>query len=523
MAYIAPNSTLRLLHNVPLDPTYENTIYFASATAQASYFAGLAKYTLNQYTYLRKERVIRVGIVADNLYDVNYIMFQNTSFGNKWFYAFVTNVEYINNETAEISFVIDAMQTWLLDITFNPCFIERQHTVTDEIGDNLVPDNLETGDYVCRAFDGTGHNRTCVVVAATFQNDEDLTDSAGDSYSGIYSGLVYNVFQGSTMVEDVNDFLDRAVSANKESGIVSMFMMARDFIADENGNAQSYTINKTKNLTDIDGYTPKNNKLFTHPYNFLYVTNLNGNACEFKYEYFSTENCVFTMAGDMSTTPTLIIAPNNYKGIPVNYNEKMTLSNYPQCAYNIDAFKAWLAQASTMVDLISPIVSGAQGGAMGSISGGKKALAAMPGGGFDPTIVAASALAGASMEIASAVAQVHDHYTLPPQARGQSGNSAMLALGLKDFAFIPMTIRAEFAKIIDDYWTKYGYPIHRIGAPNLIARPHWTYIKTIGSDLTGSIPATDMAIIKACFDKGITFWRNGSEVGNYNLDNSPTT
>lgn len=521
MAYIAPNSTLRLLHNVPLDPTYENTIYFASATAQASYFAGLAKYTLNQYTYLRKERVIRVGIVADNLYDVNYIMFQNTSFGSKWFYAFVTNIEYINNETAEISFVIDAMQTWLLDINLNPCFIERQHTVTDEIGDNLVPDNLETGDYVCRAFDGSRHNQTCVVVAATFRDDEDLTDSAGDSYSGIYSGLVYNVFQGSTMVEDVNDFLDRAVSANKESGIVSMFMMARDFVADDNGNAKSYTINKTKNLTDIDGYTPKNKKLFTHPYNFLYVTNLNGNACEFKYEYFSTENCVFTMAGDMSTTPTLIIAPNNYKGIPVNYNEKMTLSNYPQCAYNIDAFKAWLAQASTIVDLTWPIVEGAAGGFGQSMSG--KHPAAMAGGSFSPAIAAGYMFTGAAGAIANSVAQIVDHATLPPQARGQSGNSAMLALGLKDFAFIPMTIRAEFARIIDDYWTKYGYPIHRIGTPNLIARPHWTYIKTIGSDLTGSIPATDMAIIKACFDNGITFWRNGSEVGNYNLDNSPAT
>src|SRR5699024_12218071 len=57
-----------------------------------------------------------------------------------------------------------------------------------------------------------------------------------------YTTLFRSVFQGSTMVDDVNDFLDRAVSANKESGIVSMFMMARDFVADENGNNSAFLV-----------------------------------------------------------------------------------------------------------------------------------------------------------------------------------------------------------------------------------------------------------------------------------------
>ena len=98
--YIAPGTAVRLLRNIPLDSTYNHTIYFGSRSAQTSYFSSMAKYSLNEYTYQRVKRgVIRVGIVADNLYDCNYVMFQNSNFGSKWFYAFIKSVEYVNNET----------------------------------------------------------------------------------------------------------------------------------------------------------------------------------------------------------------------------------------------------------------------------------------------------------------------------------------------------------------------------------------------------------------------------------------
>ena len=95
--YINPQTNIRILSNVPLDTTYDHTIYFDSASAQYNYFISLQKYNLTNYTYQRVKRgVARVGIKADNLYDCNYMMFQNTAYGNKWFYAFITSVEYIN-------------------------------------------------------------------------------------------------------------------------------------------------------------------------------------------------------------------------------------------------------------------------------------------------------------------------------------------------------------------------------------------------------------------------------------------
>ena len=82
--------------------------------------------SLANYTYIRKENKIRVEATADTLFDCNYIMWQNPSFGTKWFYAFIIDVEYLNNETAEITFEIDEMQTWYFGYTIKQSFIERK-------------------------------------------------------------------------------------------------------------------------------------------------------------------------------------------------------------------------------------------------------------------------------------------------------------------------------------------------------------------------------------------------------------
>ena len=151
--YITPQTNIRLLSNCPCDPDYTNTLHWYSKSAQTSYFMGLTKYNLNSYTYQRHTKnSLRVEINADNLYDVNYMMFQNSAYGSKWFYAFVVDVEFVNNVTSEIFFEIDEMQSWYLDYTMNKCFVERQHGLTDDIGDNILPENIELGEYVYNTY-----------------------------------------------------------------------------------------------------------------------------------------------------------------------------------------------------------------------------------------------------------------------------------------------------------------------------------------------------------------------------------
>ncbi len=502
--YIEPNTNIRLLKDTPLDNTYRNTIYFASASAQSSYFSGLTKYSLTDYSYQRQQKTLRVGILADNLYDCNYLMFQNTSFGSKWFYAFITSVQYVNNECSEITFEMDVMQTWFFNYEVNQSFIEREHPETDAIGSNLIPENLELGEYIGHDFIGTGIlPPQKIVMACTF--NKEMQNVAGGTYAGIYSGLIFNVFDSYT---DANTFIEEATTENKSDGIIACFMIPQEMIVEPGGSARFHELSFEKWFDDIDGYTPKNNKLFTHPYNFLYCTNLDGNYAEFKYEYFDASSCTFGLTGDMACNPQTILFPQNYKGLVANYNEKMVLDGFPQCPFTTDTFKAWLAQnASSMgVSMLGSAMTAVAGGAMMYATGG---------------VLGGGQVASGLTQIAGTLAQVHDRSSLPRQAHGSSGSSASSAIGIKDFAFIHMTIRAEFAKIVDDFFSMYGYATHRVKVPNRSSRPHWNYVKTQNVSVTGSVPADDLKKIRSVYDTGVTFWKNGANVGNYSLNNKP--
>ena len=200
----------------------------------------------------------------------------------------------------------------------------------------------------------------------------------------------------------------------------------------------------------------------------------------------------------------------------------MTLSGFPQCSWTTDSFKAWLAQSaiptlagSTMSGVINytgktdVIQSSLSTSATGNWMGRADSMHS----------------AGASLEygmygtVAGLVAQGYQKWILPPQAHGNSGNSAAVAMRIKNFAFMHMHIREEFARIIDSFWDKFGYPVRRVKIPSTHNRPHWNYVKTVGCDAHGSIPSSAMNNIKSIHDNGITYWINGDEIGNYLLDN----
>ena len=150
--YIQPNTTVRLLTGVPLDNTYAHTLYFANKSSQTSYFESKTKAgcLLSNLSYQRYTKgSLRIQKLADDIYDCNYMMFQNTAYGNKWFYAFINNIEYVSNTVCEITYEIDVIQTWFFDVTLLQSFVEREHSATDVAGDNIVPEPVPLGeDYM---------------------------------------------------------------------------------------------------------------------------------------------------------------------------------------------------------------------------------------------------------------------------------------------------------------------------------------------------------------------------------------
>lgn len=524
--YIFPNSSIRILQNIPLSSDYRNTILFTSNTDQQAFFYQKSKYILENYSYIRPQQAIRVGFSADNLYDCNYLMFQNSSYGLKWFYAFITDIIYINNDCAEIRYELDVLQTWMLEWQMHPCFVVREHSVTDTPGSNLVPEGLETGDYVSDGMSDTGYlSSQSILITATF--DSEMQDSVGAMRSGIYSGLTYHVFDTFTAA---NEFITAAVGAAKSDGIVSVSMLPTEICtADGTAAPNTYEVTIPKTVTSLGSYTPRNKKLLTYPYNFLYCTNLSGVSAEFHYEYFSSDACYFYLTGDMSPNPQILLAPKNYKGVDINYNERMILEGFPQCAFTTNSYEAWLAQnaganiATGFSIAAGALRSGADIGAgVASARGmGKGSLITPEATGASTGLLSRgiSELLDTAQTAGNYMAQRYDRSRQPPQASGSTANSVLFADDHKNFYFQHMHITEEFAAIIDGYFDLYGYATNALKVPNLTSRPHWNYVKTMGCNITGNIPAGALAQTRSIFDTGITFWKNGNEVGNYSLDN----
>lgn len=532
MAYIEPNSTIKLLTNCPLDNTYDHTIYFTSASAQTSYFEGLTKYGYLEYSYVRQNRTLKVQApVGANLYDCNYMMFKNNSFENKWFYAFINHVEYVNNLTWEIQFELDVMQSWMFDYQLEQCFVEREHSATDNLFENLVPENLETGEYISdgitRCADSDSSTESLLedlslVFACTF--DRQYNDFRSGYYAGLYSGLCFVDFalpkpattaNIASFNNTITQWIDGAVNAGKVDGILSAFVIPTTFVRSSTSSSTSIGFTKQVSFNDVDGYVPKNKKLFSYPYNFMYVTNFQGSSVPFMFEYFSNPVSLglgFRLEANYAPDMDIVLTPLNYKGVGLsNYDEKLTLSKFPQLPFSSDVWKAW-----TAMDM-----SGSLLGLGASIAGGAIAGSVVPGIGN----VAGAGIGlgvGAVSLISNLVKTGFQKAIAPPQNHGSTAGSHTLAsLHLIDFGFMHKHIRAEFAKIIDDYFNMFGYATHECKIPNRNVRPHWTYTKTVGCCIVGSVPAEDMRKICNIYNTGITFWRNGNEVGNYSLDNRP--
>jgi hypothetical protein len=514
-----PNSRVYLL-DTPLDNTYKNELRFTTRADQYNYFMGRMKHTFEGVTYQRKNNVIRVDAHLDDLWNVNYVMYQNTNFDTKWFYAFITKMEYVSDRATDIFIETDVYQTWFFEFGIKECFVVREHVDDDTIGKHLVDEQLETGEHIMETNDPLNHfGKEYFILAVSDNSPLGSTALVGNIYAHVPTGLSYWLFENnSTGITWLKNTIKAYTDAGKADAIVMLFVVP-EFIVKSVVDDPSFDfgepipsqtfygydyITKTKRLTDLDGYVPRNNKMFIYPYKFLYVSNGSGGSAVYRYEYFNETNPAemnFSLVGGIMPDPKIILTPNNYKGEGF-YEYGLTLQGFPLGSWTTDTYAAWLASngASTAVNLIGSatlLVGGIATGGLGLLAAG-----------------------GGAVNIANQLAQIHQASIQPDQAKGQVGNGNLLfATGMLDFYLSHMSIKAEYAKRIDDFFTMFGYKVNTLKVPNVHSRLNWNYIQTIDANLTGAIPADDMVKLKKIFNDGITFWHNPDTFLDYSQPN----
>lgn len=534
-------SILYICRQVRLDLDQKNSIFWEGMgqpvnvdktpgrAAQLAYFQGKAKYILENYSYVRTSNRIKIQLNPEDIIDCNYIVFRNAAFGTHWYMGFITNTHYINDNTCEIEWKLDVIQTWAFDFELQPSYIERGHVTRDGVGQNLVQENLPIGNYVYKEDQWTfpigASEDNAIYMART--TDWDYQPVEGQIISGIYQGCQFLALDGESAA---NLLIKKMTENNAGDSIVNLFMFPARLLLLVNGGAR-IEITVPPNYNDLNGYTPKNNKLFTYPYNFLTITDNEGNTGNLRYENFTNPigGCKFQYSAALTASPAMSLFPVNYNGREYNVAEGISIL-FPLCSYNVDTFKAWLAQnhyqRTTQQNIIDRTYSrqttlntiGTIGGVIGNIALGN--------------VVGAVATAGGGVlsqmnrdfsydnEIAKINAIEDDKSTQPPQSRGTAHGDVLWSDTMKGVKIYPTTIRAENARIIDDFWTMFGYPIRQIHVPNLKARETWTYIKTKGINMNTVIENKYLVELKNYFEQGLTFWLNGDYIGEYGRSNS---
>lgn len=513
--YIEPNTSVWVFKDVPYDEHYEHTRDFSSKAQQWSYLLdNYLKYYWVKNTYQRASRnSIKVEKKCDDLYDCNYMAFTNINYGSKVFYCFIKEVKYINDNVTEIVYEIDPLQTWMFDYTLGSCFVEREHAPDDAVGVNLVPENLECGDYISTLVSEPA-DCSSLVITLFCTVDETYTDTSGAfdgrMYSGLYpvnknaNGEWFDLTQAGC--QKCADWINNVPLL--KTGCVKMAVVMPKYFADKSNfisGGEEISVNST--LLRKDGTQVRNSKCLCYPYNFIYVSNNHGKTATYNYEYFITSNnkCGFMLIGDMTPNPSVILIPLNYKGVTENYDESLDLSGYPQVAFNVDAFNAWIAQCAG--GLATSALTMAYTQQIGA-NKGKDGLGGniLKYGGIHGVI---------SGVVSGTIAGIQ-----PPQSMGAQQGSVQVAAGIQNFSIYNKKIRPEFATIIDDYFQAYGYACHQVKVPNTKSRIKWNYVKTVGAIVHGDLPADESERIRNIYDNGVTFWHYGATMYDYDTANN---
>lgn len=544
MAEFYPNTVIKILKDVPLDASYTDVLDFASETAQNQYFSSKSKYVFNNVSYQRVNYSVdsarppltcTVPMNADNLYDCNYIMFQNANYGTKWFYAYIVNVGFVSANVSKISYVLDDYQTWLFDFTVGESYVLREHTNDDTIGSNLEPEPFEVSNYVINNIDIDILNAAnCEMVVAVSEEPAGAYDPGYWVNNKFFTGVNLHRFEiGSA---ELINFIESYQEGKAEA--ILYIQLSPKYVANTN-----VSITGAARPTSLNGYTPINNKLLTYPYIKLAHINSEGEGNEYKYELFKNPtNIIFKKYTTTQPSPEIITIPENYllskttsgQITPMYY--ATSIKNFPMASWVNNTFSNWYVQNQASISRQKNyqqlqasyrIVSGVGAAVAGGIG-----FALAPATFGASTLLSAGALGSGLLAVSKGFAemqeaenQVQANYIdmqVKPDtlSGGISTAGAMYMADKMGNYYYSMTITKEQSERIDTFFSMYGYATNKVKIPNLTGRSNFNYVKLQQPYITGSIPVESMINIKKIFSNGVRIWHNTATFMNYNVKNN---
>jgi len=504
---------------------------FDDITAQTNYFKGKTQFTYTDYNYQRQDRAITVSIPGgvDALMNCNYVMYQNKNFTNKWFYAFITRKEWVSENAARLYLKTDVFQTWLFDFKLMPSVVEREHTPTDNYYEHTLPENLETGEI----FEINRSHATTYSTAAANQNTFDsryrcivctttlwtATATTSDMLGGTPRSIYYYGFSRADLPRAIRDIVQN-IGADAILCVYAVPINALSWYEYHTEDWTYYVPHDRSNADERTFYMPpraevqgmgnvKNKKCFCYPYHYYALHDMAGHSVTLAPQNFYHANQgTFTIRNvfNGAPSPALTSIPLYYRNLGIGaqiYAEEstesaVTFKDFPELAYKTDFFQNYLALNKAKI----------------TVNAAALGMSAMKP---SPAQIAQSADSAINV-----IANMIDMQKIPDRANGNIGGNLLMLCGNTGIFLSEYRIKDEYLRIIDNYFTMFGYKVMTLKTPQFKSRPLFNYLKTAGIDISGNIPQEDLQELRTMFDNGITVWHSGDNFGNYTGDNSPS-
>lgn len=521
---MARNGRILLCKGIKLDRNYRNVLNYSESQMLELCSQNIVAQA-EDYSFIRDKGTIKVGFNYDTVLSCNYIAFENPDYAGKWFFAFIDKVNFISPGATEIEYTIDIWSTWFSYWVQMPCFVVREHVSNDTIGLHTVPENIDVGEVIEeQVTEDLSYNYYWVAISSSWDIYTQKQFSAITVVDkAIWGKKIYLIKATQQSLVNLGLFIFKTAYDKHIEDIGDIFIVPdvcidetiltqREFtIGDETGyyyetptadfniNSFNTEIQKRHSFSD---YTPKNNKCFVYPYNYLFVSNNQGSYNIFKYEDFYSDTCIFRNDNVLSIGGSGRIVPLNYKKMAVDDDDAIVLGKFPICGWSSDSFTNWLTQNS--VNLATN---------------------------FAQSVTEAPQTKG--MSIANNImSQIGGFYTASLLPNIEHGNmnvgDVIYATDRNLFSFREMRVKTEYMQIIDNFFSRFGYKINLTKMANLTGRQNYNYVE-IGQDETlaytntqkntGSIPSNALETINNCFRSGVTIWHNHENLGNFNVDN----
>lgn len=494
MAGFVPETEVYLFESTGVDR--QNQPYFTSQAAKIAWYTSHIYHRFEEYSYQRENKEsIRVGKDPDLLRRCDMMAFR-TSSTNRWVFCRVEEIEFVNPNTTEISYSVDYMQTYIEDIKFGKCFVEREHVVGDWAGSYpnfgwLQPEGLETGrlkrTLLATQEDQTKITEFALVILSAYNIDgEPLYQiKSQNNYPSGLNMIAFDIPKNGR-ISGLETMLERyeEKGIDLKSAIAGAFVVPVEYLT---GSVEK-TLTLPNPWPNVDGYTCLNAKCFSSEFFRLEISNRRGNEQELAPEMFSeTGNIILRYKSNFAQgSGGAILYPANYGGNPMDFG--VIRYDDVQAPFVTDTFASWLS--GNLTNIAASVVGDVlQGARTGSAAGPKGA--------------AIGGLAGAI----TSFAKLYDKSKDPAAIGGQiSGHTLEIVMNNYAFSINWVHPYAVNMECIDKFFSWYGYRINEIKVPNVNTRPKWNFVKTNGAVCRGPFTKKAQQEMQENMDNGVTFW-----------------